>query len=205
MIIILLGAQGSGKGTQAELLSKEFNLSIVETGSLFRKEANHQSEQGRIIRQKLKKGELISDDLTIDILKNKLTKIDTKNGFILDGFPRNLNQAKFLDQFKNKIVVYIDIPDEEVIKRLSQRKICSSCGKIYIGKKNLDSCSLCQGKIIRRDDDRPEAIAKRLELFKNQTKPLLDYYRKQGILVEIDGRPSIDKVFVSILNKLKGI
>lgn len=205
MIIIFLGPQGSGKGTQAELLSKKLNLPIIETGRLFRITAESKSAESQTIKEKLSRGEFISDEMTIQIIKNQLGKINVEKGFILDGFPRNLNQAEFLEQFENKIVIYLDLPDKEVIKRLSKRKICSSCGKIFSGFNDLANCSVCGGRLMRREDDKPEAIRKRLDLFNKSTLSLLDYYQSKGIIIKVDGRLSIKKIFENILKQLKKV
>ncbi len=205
MIIIFLGPQGSGKGTQAELLSKKLGLPIIETGRLFRIAAGSKSAEGQAIKEKLANGEFISDETTIQILKNQLEKINVEKGFILDGFPRNLTQAEFLEQFENKIVIYLDLPDQEVIKRLSKRKICSSCGKIFTGFEDLNNCSACGSRLKCREDDKPEAIRKRLDLFKKSTVPLSDYYQNKGILIKVDGRLSIEKIFKNIFKQLKKV
>ena len=205
MIIIFLGPQGSGKGTQAELLSKKIGLPVIETGQLFRIAARSKSVEGKAIKKKLANGEFISDETTIQILKNQLEKINIEKGFILDGFPRNLTQAEFLEQFENRIVIYLDLPDREVIKRLSVRKICSSCGKIFTGFEDLNNCSVCKGRLKRREDDKPKAIRKRLDLFKNSTVPLLDYFQNKGIIIKVDGRLSIEKIFENILKQLKKV
>lgn len=203
MIIVFLGPQGSGKGTQAVLLEKKFDLPIIEMGQLFRRVAQENSTRGLKIKNKLMRGELISDKIAIDVLKTELEKMNLKKRFILDGFPRSLTQARFLEKFDKKVIIYLEITDSEVIKRLSRRRVCSSCNAVFTNQKRFTKCSICGGKLKRREDDKPEIIQKRLSLFKKLTEPVLDFYRSKNILLEINGQQKINKVFADILKALK--
>jgi len=206
-IIVFLGPQGAGKGTQAELLSKELSLPVIDMGQLIRNKSKENSLEGRLIKEKISKGELVSDKMTIKLLKEEWQKEKMRFGFILDGFPRSLKQVPFLEKQINKNdifkVIYLEISDQEVIKRLVKRRICSDCGKVFIYQPGLTKCSACGGKLIQRSDDQPEAIKKRLKLYHQLTKSVLDYYRRKGNLIKINGQQSISKVFLDIKKALE--
>jgi adenylate kinase len=209
MTIIILGPQGSGKGTQAKLLARDFNLFYLESGEFFRKLAKHDARVDEIVN---KKGELLPDEEVFAYISTYLDKKDPDGeNIILDGYPRSIKQYEFLkDWLKNKNskidkAVLLDISERESIKRLSARRICEQCGAKY----NLitkpppaDGCE-CGGKLIQREDDKPEAIRKRLALYKKMTEPLIGVLRKEGILMEVDGERPIKVIFEDIKKRLR--
>jgi len=202
--IIILGPQGSGKGTQAEALKEKFNIPHISTGEIFREEINNNTKLGIKIKTFVNQGKLVSDDITNQVIEKRLKKSDCENGFILDGFPRNLNQAEFLDNIVTiKYVLEIWISDQESIKRISQRRSCPQCALIYHLKfkppKNDGVCDKCQSKLIIRADDKEEAIKKRLQTYHTQTEPLIKYYQAKNIYYKIDGQPPIPKVTKAIM------
>ncbi len=209
MIIILLGAPGAGKGTQAKELSKKFNLPHISTGDILRKEIKKKTRLGKKAEEFVKNGNLVSDDLIIEIIKNKIQKEEARNGFLLDGFPRNLTQAKMLENVFEQLdysvdkVISISVNQEEVIKRLSSRRVCPACKKITkFSPESENICPQCGDKLIKRDDDDVSVIKKRLEIYKNETEPLIEYYRNKGLLVEIDGNASHEKVTGRVLEHI---
>ncbi len=212
MNIILLGAPGSGKGTQAEMLSKTYGIPHVSTGDILREEVMKGTPLGEKVKTYMNRGELVPDELVIEILKNRLQEPDCKKGFILDGFPRTLKQAKALDVILSEVglkidaVVYIDVADEEIIRRLSLRRTCKSCGRVYNlyynPPKHDEKCDVCGGKLFIRDDDRPEVVEKRLKVFNEETRPLIEYYEGKKLLIRVNGMNPIDKVFQQIVEKL---
>lgn len=184
---IFLGAPGSGKGTYASRISPKLNIPHISTGTLFRKHMKEKTEIGTKIKKLIETGELIPDEITIEILKNRIKQEDCKKGFILDGFPRTTQQAEELTKISDiDIVINLCVPDEIIIKRLSSRTTCKNCGEIFntttLKPKQKGTCDKCQGKTIRRPDDEPEIIQKRLTLYKEQTAPLIDFYKNKGIL-----------------------
>jgi len=208
MNIVMLGPQGSGKGTQAEFLSAKFRIPTVSAGALYRENIKRKTKLGKLAEKFTTKGILGPDSLTNKMIKDELSKPCYKNGVILDGYPRNLNQAKFLDKLINiGWVILIDISQAETIRRLSGRRVCSQCGQTYnIQAKKPKSkgiCDKCKGKLIQRADDYPTAIKKRLRVYHQETKPVIDYYKKQGSLIKVNGSRSISVVYKSILKKLE--
>jgi adenylate kinase len=204
MNIIFIGPQGSGKGTQAKIISKELDLAHISTGDLFR--ALTKGPLKEEIDSYINKGQLVPDELTIKLLKQRIEQEDCKKGFILDGFPRNLDQARLLDSIaKIDKVIEINITDELAIKRISSRLSCKNCGAIYNTQTNLpekqDICDQCQSELYRRADDNPDAIKKRLETYHKETKPILKKY--QSILITINGNQEIDKLAEQILENLR--
>ncbi len=203
----MFGPQGSGKGTQAEMLAKKYNLPVLSTGDIFRREIKNQTEIGKLVESLINGGRLVPDEITDKIVLGELAKEKYKNGFILDGYPRNMNQLAALE--KNiglDWAIMLTISDEEVIKRLASRRVCSNCGAIYnvLNKppRKEDVCDLCGGKLIMRDDDKPEAIKKRLAIFHTETEPVLAYYKDKNKLVEIIGAGSIEEVFEKIIEEI---
>lgn len=195
MILLMFGPQGCGKGTQAKILSEKFNIPHVSTGDLFRSIGGGFKERvDKIINQ----GNLVPDELTLEILKERISKEDCKNGFILDGFPRNLNQAKELEKILPiDLVLEISIPDEESISRISGRRICSSCKAGFNlltspKPKREDRCDFCGAKLVARKDDTAEAVRKRLETYHKETEPVLEFYGEK--VSRIQGLGSIDEI-----------
>ena len=202
MIIIIIGPPASGKGTQAEKISKKFGIKHISTGEIFRKINNED------ISKYLVSGRLLPDELAFKVVKEEIDNIED---FILDGFPRNLNQAKMLEEFLKErgkeidYVIYLKVPDDVVIKRIVSRRVCTKCGKNYNLITNpppKDNKCECGGKIIQREDDKEEVVKTRLKIFKKITQPVLDYYMDKLIIV--DGSQDIDKVFEDICKLLKG-
>ncbi|MDD5290865.1 MAG: adenylate kinase [Patescibacteria group bacterium] len=206
--IIIMGPQGSGKGTQADIFSQRLGIPHISTGEIFRENIKNQTELGKKIDSIVKSGALVPDEITNEITKQRLEQKDCTNGFILDGFPRNLTQAEFLDKIKGiDLVLEVWISDEEAIKRISQRRTCLKCQKvyhlIYNPPKNDEICGACGEKLVIREDDKPETIKKRLDLYNKETKPLIDYYQKKGVYKKIDGMPPIPEVSRQITEVLK--
>jgi adenylate kinase len=201
--IIFIGPQGSGKGTQAKIISEELNIPHISTGDLFRMLEGRLREE---VDSYINKGQLVPDELTVRILKERISKPDCKNGFILDGFPRNIAQAEMLDKITiiDKVVL-INITDELAVERISSRWSCKKCGAVYNTitnpPKKQNICDKCQGELYRRADDNPEAIKKRLETYHKETEPILKKYRK--IQITVDGAQEIDKISEEILENLK--
>jgi len=202
--IIFIGPQGSGKGTQAKIISEELGIVHISTGDLFR--GLTKGELKEEVDSYINKGSLVPDEVTIKILRERISKEDCKKGFILDGFPRNVAQADLLDKItKIDKVVEINIKDELAIKRISSRLSCKKCGAVYNLETNppkrQDICDKCQGELYRRADDNPDAIKKRLETYYKETKPVLKKY--ESILITIDGSQEIDKIADQILEKVR--
>jgi len=219
--LILMGAQGAGKGTQAALLGPELKLSRIATGDLFRSEIASGSPLGLELKGILDRGDLVPNDLTNAIVREHVARIIERKragedlaGALFDGFPRTAAQAGTLDEilagFGESVtaVVEIDVPRPELIERLAGRRVCTSCGAVFHVEANPPKqdgvCDACGGTLIQRDDDQPEAIARRLALYDQQTAPLLDYYRGQGKLVAVNGRQSIESVTSEILEAIQG-
>ncbi len=208
--ILILGPQGSGKGTQASLLAEKFNLAHIETGKIFRQMAKAKTPLGKRINFLIYvKGSLIPDNLTVRVLEQALHKVSKSKGVVFDGFPRTFAQAKALDvlfkKLGRRLTLVIDMPisRKTTVKRLSLRRTCMKCGRIFIAGKNIPSnakkCPVCGGQVFQREDDKPKAIAERLASYNKMTKPLIKYYKTQGILVRIDGEPPVKAVFKNIL------
>lgn len=193
--IIMLGAPGSGKGTRAVALCEVLNIVQVATGDLFRFNLKNKTELGLLAKTYMDKGELVPDGITADMVKQRLSEPDAKNGFVLDGFPRSIGQAEMLDKILEDIgesisaVFYLDVPDDEIIRRISGRIICKDCQTPYHKEFNppkVDGvCDKCGGQLFIRDDDKPETVKKRLDVFKSSTKPLVDFYSKRGLIVKL--------------------
>lgn len=209
MRIIILGPQGSGKGTYASRLSLIFKIPHISTGDLCREEAAKGTELGKRIKEIMDKGGLQPDEIIIEMLKNRLKKDDCKNGFILDGFPRTLKQAEELDKISNiDHVLNLVVPEWILLKRLSLRVSCRKCGEIYnlgyLKPKKDGICDKCGGELFQRDDDKEEAIKKRLREYEEKTKPLIDYYKKKGILLNVSNN-NIETPPEIVVNKILGM
>jgi len=203
MKIIFIGPQGSGKGTQAKIISEELNIPHISTGDLFRSLEGKSKEE---VDSFVYKGQLVPDELTVKILKERISKPDCREGFILDGFPRNLNQAKLLEIItKIDKVILINITNALAIERISSRISCKKCGAVYNTITNLpkrkDICDRCGGELYRRADDNLQAIKKRLQTYHNETKPILEMYKDK--LITIEGAQEIDKISMDIIEVLK--
>lgn len=213
MKIIMLGAPGAGKGTQAHMIAEKYHLPHVSTGDIFRANIKNGTELGMEAKSYMDRGELVPDELTVRILLDRVAQDDCRNGYILDGFPRNIPQAevleKELEKLGDKIDVAIDmeVPDESIIKRMSGRRACSSCGATYhivnIPPKKEGVCDVCGEALILRDDDREETVQKRLDVYHEQTQPLIDFYTKKGILKTVDGTQDMMDVFQTIMKILE--
>lgn len=207
MKLILLGSPGVGKGTQANLLEKKFQIPKISTGDILRREIQSQSALGQKAQQFINDGKLVPDEVVIGIIKNRLQKSDCRAGFILDGFPRTLPQVEALKKITPiDHVIYLKGKEEELIRRLEGRRTCSQCAKMYhvsfTPPKKESVCDDCGGDLIQRKDDHRETIAKRLQEYDRLTKPLLEYYKNQKILKEVDGLASVEDVFKSLLTRV---
>ncbi len=202
MKIVILGPQGSGKGTQAELISKEYDLMHIDMGSSLRERQKTVDELGLLIRETISKGDLLPDDIPFRIISEKIK--DYNKGFLVDGFPRNVEQLKLAEQITQfNVAIYVKISDEEAVRRIEKRRVCEKCGKTYIYQEGMKLECGCGGKIVQRTDDTPEAIKKRLSLYHAQTELLIREYTDRNILLEINGGQMIEAVFDEIKLKLK--
>ena len=212
MNLILFGAPGVGKGTQAVELAKKFNLTHISTGEIFREIIASHSELGELANSYISKGNLVPDDVTVGIVKERLAQEDCKNGFILDGFPRTLPQAECLDNICLELnmnidcVIDIEVNEDELIKRLSGRRVCKSCGASYhidLNPSKVENvCDKCNGELYTRKDDHKESVAVRLKTYKSSTMPLINFYKAKGLLVEINGQQEINEVLNEIVEKI---
>ncbi|WP_311409038.1 adenylate kinase [Lancefieldella parvula] len=202
MNIVLLGAPGAGKGTQAQKLVAEYGLAHISTGDLLRAAVKAQSELGIKAKEYMDAGQLVPDQLVIDLVKERLSADDAKAGFILDGFPRNTAQAVTLDfelqnmGLKLDAALLVAVEPEVIVERLSSRRTCKECG--YTAPAGTEICPNCSGEMYQRDDDKPETIRKRLDVYENQTSPLIEYYKGHGILKEVNGDRPVDEVFADV-------
>ncbi len=202
MNIVLLGAPGAGKGTQGQKLVEEYGIAHISTGDLLRAAVQAQSELGKQAKAYMDAGQLVPDQLVIDLVKERLAQPDAQKGFMLDGFPRNIAQAETLDGELAEMGVeldaalLVDVPFDVIVERLSSRRTCRSCG--YTAPAGVDTCPRCGGEMYQRDDDKPETIQKRLDTYQNQTQPLIDYYKGHGILKAVDGNRAVDEVYVDV-------
>lgn len=206
--LIIMGPAGSGKGTQAKLISKKFNIPHISPGAIFREIEKHNTEIGRKVKELIDKGIFVPDKITNEIVLERLNQPDCKQGFILDGYPRSLAQAEFLEKHRQvKKCILIEVSDAECIKRMSARRICSKCKEeyntIYIKPKQEGICDKCGRELIHRPDDKPEAIKIRLDEFHEQTEPVIDFYEKKGLLLRVNGEQPIDKVFEDVVKGLE--
>ena len=206
MQIILLGAPGAGKGTQAKRLSAKYNLLHISTGDIFRENIKNSTDIGKIAKSYIDKGQLVPNDVTVEIVKQRLEQEDCKNqGYLLDGFPRNIEQAIELDKFsKIDVVLNVDVDFDKLINRITGRRVCPKCGASYhVTTLNGETkCKECKTELIMRDDDNEETVIKRIEVYNKQTAPLIEYYEKQGKLATVDGNLEIEETFKQIVKIL---
>ena len=206
MKIILLGAPGAGKGTQAVKLATKYNIPHISTGDIFRANIKNQTPIGVVAKSYIDKGQLVPDEVTVEIVKQRLAESDAQNGYRLDGFPRNLFQAEELDKFSQvEKVVDISVDMNKLLKRITGRRVCPKCGSSYhIDTLNgATTCSRCGGDLITRADDNEQTVKERLSVYQTQTAPLIDYYQKQGKLLTVNGDNAIEDVFAEIVEVLK--
>ncbi len=212
MQLILIGLPGAGKGTQAEKINEKFNIPHISTGDMFRLAIKEGTELGKKAKMYLDEGALVPDEVTNGIVEERLSKEDCKDGFLLDGFPRTIPQAKALQKITTKLnqqldyVIHVEVPEEKLLERLTGRRVCPTCGTtyhvVYNPPKEEGICDKDGSTLIQRDDDTVETVQKRLAVNIEQTKPLLDFYEEQGILVTVNGDQAIDQVFEEIQTKI---
>lgn len=204
MKVILLGAPGAGKGTQAALLAEEYSIPHISTGDIFRKNIKEKTEIGLLAKSYIDQGRLVPDEVTVKIVENRLKEADCANGFLLDGFPRTVNQAEKLAKISDiDYVVDIEIPFERLLRRLTGRRVCPVCGASYhIDFLDGKTVCECSAELIQRDDDKEETVTERIKVYTAQTEPLIDYYKGKGKLVSVDGDKGVKEVFAEITAKL---
>ncbi|KEI05010.1 adenylate kinase [Clostridium botulinum] len=214
MRMILLGPPGAGKGTQAKLISEKYSIPHISTGDIFRKNISEKTPLGVKAKEYMDKGQLVPDELTIDLVNDRLTHEDCKTGFLLDGFPRTVKQAEALENFLNKndqnldTALLINVPSSFILERMTGRRVCPSCGASYHIKFNPPKieglCDVCKAEVIQRKDDTEETVKERIEVYDRQTQPLVDFYASKDQLFVVDGTQSIDQVFETISNHIEG-
>jgi adenylate kinase len=212
MYIIIVGAPGAGKGTQADILSQEMNLPHIASGDLFRQALEKRTDVGLLAKSYMDKGELVPDEITIEMILERIDQPDCASGCLFDGFPRTLQQAKALDKALKEQgrtidkTIYVEVPDEELVKRLSGRRLCRACQTPYhitnSPPKMAGKCDRCGGELYQRPDDREETLKERLNVFLAQTVPILDYYEEQGKLVRVNGNLEMQGVARQIISAL---
>ncbi|MDE7285349.1 MAG: adenylate kinase [Lachnospiraceae bacterium] len=212
MKIIMLGAPGAGKGTQAKMIADKYHVPHISTGDIFRANIKNGTELGMEAKKYMDQGLLVPDELTVKILLDRVAKNDCENGYVLDGFPRTIPQAEVLDkalaEINDKIdfAINVDVPDENIIRRMGGRRACLSCGATYhvehIPPKKEGICDACGKELVLRDDDKPETVGNRLDVYHKQTQPLIDFYNAKGILKTVDGTADMKDVFAAIVSIL---
>lgn len=207
MNLVFLGPPGAGKGTQASRVSAAFGIAHISTGAILREAIAAGTDLGRKAKAIIDRGELVPDDIVIGIVKDRLSQPDCAKGYLLDGFPRTVPQAEALDTFsKVEAAVNVDVPAEEIIERIAGRRVCQACGEaMHVSLLREGKCAKCGGEVVQRDDDRAETVRNRLLVYESQTKPLIDYYRRQDVLIDIDGNQEIDAVLADVMAALKGL
>ncbi|EFH93621.1 MAG: adenylate kinase [Finegoldia magna] len=213
MRLILLGPPGAGKGTQAKRVIEEFDIPHISTGDIFRKNIKEKTELGQKVEGLLAEGKLVPDELTIEMVWDRLDQEDCKNGFLLDGFPRTIPQAEALDEglakrgLKLDRVLNIDVDKDSLVKRLSGRRVCPNCGASYHIDNNPTKvegiCDVCQTPVIQREDDKEQTVLDRIKVYDSQTKPLVDFYNKQDLVFTVDGTLPIDEITNKLVTELK--
>ena len=209
MKIIMLGAPGAGKGTQAKQIAAKYSIPHISTGDIFRANIKNGTDLGKKAKEYMDQGALVPDELTCDLVMDRIKQDDCKKGFVLDGFPRTIPQAEALDAALNKIdqtmdyAIDVDVPDENIVNRMGGRRACLKCGAtyhvVYAAPKTEGVCDACGEKLVLRDDDKPETVQKRLNVYHEQTQPLIDYYTNQGVLKTVDGTKNLEEVFGDIV------
>lgn len=212
MKIIMLGAPGAGKGTQAKMIAEKYGVPHVSTGDIFRANIKNGTQLGMEAKKYMDQGLLVPDELTVRILLDRVAQDDCKNGYVLDGFPRTIPQAQVLDEALTKLgdkidyAIDVDVPDENIIRRMSGRRACLTCGATYhiehIPPKKEGICDKCGSELVLRDDDKPETVKNRLAVYHEQTQPLIDFYEKKGVLRTVDGTLPMEEVFAAITSIL---
>ncbi|MBD5495916.1 MAG: adenylate kinase [Lachnospiraceae bacterium] len=212
MKIIMLGAPGAGKGTQAQMIADKYDIPHISTGDIFRENVKKGTELGMEAKKYMDQGLLVPDELTVKILLDRVAKPDCKNGYVLDGFPRTIPQAEVLDKAITELgekidyAINVDVPDENIIRRMSGRRACLACGATYhiehIPPKQEGICDKCGKELVQRDDDKEETVKNRLDVYHKQTQPLIDFYTKQGVLRTVDGTMDMKDVFTAITTLL---
>lgn len=215
MRIILLGPPGAGKGTQAKSISNKYNIPHISTGDIFRKNIREKTPLGVEAKKHIDNGQLVPDELTIAIVNDRLNEDDCSQGYLLDGYPRTVNQAESLDEFlqdKNQkldTALLIKVPRKFILERMTGRRVCPSCGASYHIKFNLPKvdgiCDICGSNVVQRADDTADTVNKRLDIYEAQTQPLIDYYKEENLLSEVDGTQAINDVFKSICEVLENL
>lgn len=208
MKIIMLGAPGAGKGTQAKMIASKYGVPHISTGDIFRANIKNGTELGMEAKKYMDQGLLVPDELTVRILLDRVAQADCANGYVLDGFPRTIPQAKVLDEALEKLgdkidyAIDVDVPDENIIRRMSGRRACLTCGATYhiehIPPKKEGICDTCGSELVLRDDDKAETVKNRLDVYHKQTQPLIDFYTEKGVLKSVDGTVPMEEVFASI-------
>ena len=209
MKIIMLGAPGAGKGTQAKKIAEKYSIPHISTGDIFRANIKNNTELGKKAKTYMDKGELVPDELVVDLIMDRFKDADCANGYVLDGFPRTIPQAEVLDKALTELgdkidyAINVDVPDENIIKRMSGRRACVTCGATYhivhIPPKKEGVCDTCGSELILRDDDKPETVKNRLDVYHKQTQPLIDFYTEKGVLRSVDGTVDMKDVFAAIV------
>ena len=212
MKIVMLGAPGAGKGTQAKMIAEKYGIPHVSTGDIFRANIKNGTDLGKEAKTYMDKGELVPDELTVRILLDRVAQEDCKNGYVLDGFPRTIPQAEVLDTGLTKLgekidyAINVEVPDENIIKRMSGRRACLSCGATYhiehVPPKKEGICDKCGSELVLRDDDKEETVKNRLNVYHQQTQPLIDFYNNKKVLKEVDGTVDMKDVFKAITDIL---
>ena len=212
MRIIMLGAPGAGKGTQAKKIASKYSIPHISTGDIFRANIKNGTELGQKAKAYMDQGLLVPDELVVDLVVDRVNQEDCAKGYVLDGFPRTIPQAEALDKALTEMgqaidhAINVEVPDENIVQRMSGRRACVNCGAtyhiVYAPTKKENVCDTCEGELILRDDDKPETVQKRLNVYHEQTQPLIDYYTEQDKLVEVDGTIDIEKVFDAIVKIL---
>ncbi len=215
MNLIFMGPPGAGKGTVAKDVVERFGVPHISTGDMLRDAVKSGSELGKKVKDVMDRGALVSDDLLFDLVQDRLSKDDCARGFILDGYPRNIEQAKALDEILETLrkqltsVLFLDVPEEEVVRRISSRRVCPECGRVYnlisLKPKNDGVCDDDGAKLIQRDDDKEETVRERFRIYLDKTSPLIEFYRNRNQIVTIDARGTIDKVKKIVFNTLEEI